>query len=881
MGLRSSCCRGGMALLIGLTVASVGGWAPSAWADTVTHDYTSPGSYDVTIPQYSASVHVIAIGASGTSVNFGGPSAPGTKVDAIFPVAAAQFAAGDTVHVTVGAVGAGGAGASGNEVGAAGGNGGQASFVTDTSFGGALLVVAGAGGGDGGHGAAAQGADAGGAGGSVPQSPPGGDGAGPGAGSGGAAGQAATCTGVTPGGSATPAGIATDAGGGGGGGDGYCGGDAGSSGGVGGGGGGGGGAGGSYFDPVSGATGSVQFAGYSSSGNGSVEVIFTRVNTAPQIVSARSLAVASAAGSVSFPVTATGFPAPSFSLSGAPSWLSIDPTTGVLSGAIPARTAGRFTFAIIAANGLGPDAGQQFTLDITAPPLTATTPGTIKGNVGIPLSAALSAGGGIAPYTWSLASGTPPAGVSLSPAGLITGTPTRTGTSSFTVTLSDSALPAAESVTEPVTITIAARQLTITTSSLPAGQVTRAYSQTLSTVMGVAPLHWSVVSGKLPGGLSLNPSSGTISGVPTAAGASTFTVKVTDSTTPTTMKATAKLSVTIYPHHPAVYVTNGANSAVSSFALTASGNAAPLSAITGAATGLNGTTAVAIDVSGRVYVASAGTNEIAEFASGTTGNVAPSSVITGNATGLSYPDALAIDSTGRLYVANHSANSVTVYAAGASGNAAPVATITGSGTGLSGPAALTIDSAGNLWVANNANSSLTEYPVGATGDQNPLATIQGSSTGLNEPGGMTFDAAGNLLVANAFGESLTEYATTDNGNVAPLRTISGSAGSRYQPASTSTPTGASMLPTSSAASASSAQARAATPPRWPRSPAPRQGSPHHWGSPSRAEAPNYRHLSACDFALGVRSRRLIAPHSSPLSRASPHSPAAAGVGFGA
>ncbi len=774
MGLRLSWCRGGVALLIGLTVASVGVPAPAAWADAVTHDYTSPGSYDVTIPQYSASVHVIAIGAGGTSVNTGGPGAPGTEVDAIFPVAAAQFAAGDNLHVTVGAVGAGGAGASGDEVGAAGGNGGQASFVTDTSFGGALLVVAGAGGGDGGHGAAAQGADAGGAGGTVPQNPPGGNGAGPGAGSGGAAGQPGGCTGVTSGGSATPAGIATDAGGGGGGGDGYCGGGAGSSGGVGGGGGGGGGAGGSYFDPVSGATGSVQFAGYSNYGNGSVKVIFTRVNTAPQIVSARSLAVASSAGSVSFPVAATGFPAPSFSLSGAPSWLSIDPTTGMLSGAIPARTAGRFTFTITATNGVAADASQPFTLDVTAPPLTASAPGTIAGNVGIPLSATLSASGGIAPYTWSVASGTPP-GLSLSPAGLITGTPTRTGTSSFMVTVSDSALPAAQSVTARVTITIAARRLTITTSSPAAGQVSRAYWQMLSAVMGVAPLQWTVASGKLPGGLSLNPSSGTISGVPTSAGVSTFTVKVTDSTTPTRMKATAKLSVTIYPHNPAVYVTNGASSAVSSFALTASGNAVPLSAITGAATGLDGTTAVAIDISGRVYVASAGTDEIAEFASGTTGNVAPSSMITGTATGLAYPEGLAIDSAGRLYVANHSGNSVTVYAGGASGNATPVATITGSDTGLSGPAAVTIDPAGNLWVANSANSSLTEYPAGATGDQKPLATIQGSSTGLDEPGGMTFDAAGNLLVADTFGQSLTEYATTDNGNAAPLRTISGTA----------------------------------------------------------------------------------------------------------
>ena len=252
-------------------------------------------------------------------------------------------------------------------------------------------------------------------------------------------------------------------------------------------------------------------------------------------------------------------------------------------------------------------------------------------------------------------------------------------------------------------------------------------------------------------------------------------MKVTDSTTPTTMKATATLSVTINPHHPAVYVTNGANSAVSSFALTASGNAAPLSAITGAATGLDGTTAVAIDISGRVYVASAGTNEIAEFASGTTGNVAPSSVITGNVDRAGLPRR-ARDRQHRAAIRREPLGEQRHRLCGRRERQRDsVATITGSDTGLSGPAAVTIDSAGNLWVANNANSSLTEYPAGANGDQKPLATIQGSSTGLDEPGGMTFDAAGNLLVANTFGESLTEYATTDDGNAAPLRTISGTA----------------------------------------------------------------------------------------------------------
>ena len=67
-------------------------------------------------------------------------------------------------------------------------------------------------------------------------------------------------------------------------------------------------------------------------GDGSVKLEFLQAPTAPQITSAGSLSVLSSTGSVSFAVTATGLPAPSFSLSGAPSWLSIDPQTGMLSG---------------------------------------------------------------------------------------------------------------------------------------------------------------------------------------------------------------------------------------------------------------------------------------------------------------------------------------------------------------------------------------------------------------------------------------------------------------------------------------------------------------------------------------------------------------------
>jgi hypothetical protein len=76
----------------------------------------------------------------------------------------------------------------------------------------------------------------------------------------------------------------------------------------------------------------------------------------------------------------------------------------------------------------------------TLPPSVSTT--TLPaGTVSTPYSATLVASGGTAPYTWSVTTGTLPAGLTLSAAGAISGTPTAAGTSTFTVTVSDSSSP--------------------------------------------------------------------------------------------------------------------------------------------------------------------------------------------------------------------------------------------------------------------------------------------------------------------------------------------------------------------------------------------------------------------------------------------------------
>ena len=90
--------------------------------------------------------------------------------------------------------------------------------------------------------------------------------------------------------------------------------------------------------------------------------------------------------------------------------------------------------------------------------------------------------------------------------------------------------------------------VTITTDTLPDGKVGEAYSQTLSAD-GTTPITWSVENGDRPTGLSLNKDTGEISGTPTAAGTSTFTVKATNSAG----SDTKELSITITKAAPAEY----------------------------------------------------------------------------------------------------------------------------------------------------------------------------------------------------------------------------------------------------------------------------------------------------------------------------------------
>jgi len=111
-----------------------------------------------------------------------------------------------------------------------------------------------------------------------------------------------------------------------------------------------------------------------------------------------------------------------------------------------------------------------------------------------------------------------------------------------------------------VVITVHAA-LAITTTSFPTGSTGTIYDVTPAATGGTGTFTWSVASGALPAGLSLNAANGEVSGAPTAAGTSTFTLAVTDSA-PTPATAVQTYNVTINPPLPVVSTTSLVNGLV-------------------------------------------------------------------------------------------------------------------------------------------------------------------------------------------------------------------------------------------------------------------------------------------------------------------------------
>ena len=243
------------------------------------------------------------------------------------------------------------------------------------------------------------------------------------------------------------------------------------------------------------------------------------------------------------------------------------------------------TFTVTATDAETPTAQtatKQLTITVN-PQLTVTTTTLAAGTVGTSYNQTLVAGGGITPYAWTVTTGSLPAGLSLNGAtGAITGKPTgpQVGAISFTVTVTDAESPA-KTANANLSITISAPALTITTGSEPTGVLNQSYSGSLSATGGITPYTWSISAGSLPPGLTLNASTGAITGTDsTETGTFGFTVQVTDSESPTPSTSTKGLSITINNSAPLQITTTGLpvgviNTSYSNAFLNASGGIQP------------------------------------------------------------------------------------------------------------------------------------------------------------------------------------------------------------------------------------------------------------------------------------------------------------------
>jgi Bacterial Ig-like domain (group 3)/Putative Ig domain len=270
---------------------------------------------------------------------------------------------------------------------------------------------------------------------------------------------------------------------------------------------------------------------------GSSGTISENVSEAPAITSGDSTTFTEGTAG-DFMVTATGTPTPTITETGTlPKGVTFNESTDQLSGT-PTRE-GVYHISFEAANGVGSNASQSFTLTVDAAPLI-TSPDNATFTDDAADTFTVTATGTPAPTITKW--GTLPEGVSFAN-GVFSGTPTQTGTFQITLTATN----IIGSSTQQFTLTVVG--LHVTTSSLPEVTPGAPYSKQLEAVGGLVPLKWKVTAHSLPAGLKLSTAgllSGKVGLKKYAPGTSfPITVTVTDSTKRVHQTATATFTLIV------------------------------------------------------------------------------------------------------------------------------------------------------------------------------------------------------------------------------------------------------------------------------------------------------------------------------------------------
>ena len=224
-----------------------------------------------------------------------------------------------------------------------------------------------------------------------------------------------------------------------------------------------------------------------------------------------------------------------------PNGITLDSSTGVISG-VP-TTSGVSNFTLTATDATLATGSGNYSIAVGDASLTLSPPSLPTGYQGVAYSQTVSASGGTAPYTFSVSSGQVPPGLSFSSSGVLSGTPIALGSYGFIAQATD---VNGDNGYRTYTVNITNPPLTISPTASATTQVGQNYSQTNTASGGTTPYTFSLASGALPAGTTLNTSTGTVSGTPTTAGAFSYTILVTDSGNPT-QTAWATVSGTIAP----------------------------------------------------------------------------------------------------------------------------------------------------------------------------------------------------------------------------------------------------------------------------------------------------------------------------------------------
>ena len=213
-----------------------------------------------------------------------------------------------------------------------------------------------------------------------------------------------------------------------------------------------------------------------------------------------------------------------WSVTGAlPTGITLNSSSGVLSGT-PTQT-GSFPITITATDSATCTGSRSYTLVIACQTITVN-PATIpQGTAGTAYTTTFTQANGIGTITWSV-TGALPTGITLNTSsGVLSGTPTQTGSFPITITATDSNGCAGS---RGYTLVIVCQTITVNPGTLPNGTVGVFYSQTLTQTGGIGTITWSVTAGSLPPGLTLNSTTGLLSGTPTTMGTFNFTATATD-----------------------------------------------------------------------------------------------------------------------------------------------------------------------------------------------------------------------------------------------------------------------------------------------------------------------------------------------------------------